>query len=61
VVSGPAGADPGGVFGRHPADDSRELRVQDTFGNNQFFWVGLEWFEELLHSDTGCGTRWGAN
>jgi glycerol transport system permease protein len=25
--------------------------VQDTFGNNQFFWVGLEWFEELLHSD----------
>jgi glycerol transport system permease protein len=25
--------------------------LQDTFGNNQFFWVGLEWFEELLHSD----------
>ena len=25
--------------------------VQDTFGNNQFFWVGLEWFEEMLHSD----------
>jgi len=24
--------------------------VQDTFGNNQFFWVGLEWFEDLLHS-----------
>ena len=25
--------------------------VQDTFGNNEFFWVGLEWFDELLHSD----------
>ena len=25
--------------------------VQDTFGNNKFFWAGLEWFEELLHSD----------
>lgn len=24
--------------------------VQDTFGNNEFFWVGLEWFEEVLHS-----------
>jgi len=24
--------------------------VQDTFGNNVFFWVGVEWFEELLHS-----------
>jgi len=22
--------------------------VQDTFGNNKFFWVGLEWFEEML-------------
>ncbi|MGV8833237.1 MAG: carbohydrate ABC transporter permease [Devosia sp.] len=25
--------------------------VQDTFGNNQFFWAGLEWFQEVLHSD----------
>ncbi|MFU8835227.1 carbohydrate ABC transporter permease [Roseovarius autotrophicus] len=25
--------------------------VQDTFGNNRFFWVGLEWFEEMLASD----------
>ena len=25
--------------------------VQDTFGNNQFFWVGLEWFDEVLHSE----------
>ena len=25
--------------------------VQDTFGNNQFFWAGLEWFEDLLDSD----------
>ena len=21
--------------------------VQDTFGNNQFFWAGLQWFEEI--------------
>lgn len=25
--------------------------VQDTFGNNQFFWAGLEWFKEMLHSE----------
>jgi len=25
--------------------------VQDTFGGNQFFWAGAEWFEEMLHSD----------
>ncbi len=25
--------------------------VQDTFGNNQFFWTGLEWFEEMLKDD----------
>ena len=25
--------------------------VQDTFGNNQFFWTGLEWFEEMLRDD----------
>ncbi|RWB04037.1 sugar ABC transporter permease [Mesorhizobium sp.] len=25
--------------------------VQDTFGNNVFFWAGSEWFEEILHSD----------
>jgi len=24
--------------------------VQDTFGNNQFFWAGTEWYEEVLHS-----------
>jgi len=24
--------------------------VQDTFGNNQFFWVGLEWFEQMVSS-----------
>jgi len=24
--------------------------VQDTFGNNQFFWAGTVWFEELLAS-----------
>ncbi len=25
--------------------------VQDTFGNNVFFWAGLEWFDEMLHSE----------
>ncbi|CUH38938.1 sn-glycerol-3-phosphate transport system permease protein UgpA [Jannaschia seosinensis] len=25
--------------------------VQDSFGNNQFFWAGLLWFEEMLASD----------
>ncbi|MBY5527643.1 carbohydrate ABC transporter permease [Rhizobium leguminosarum] len=25
--------------------------VQDTFGNNQFFWNGTDWFTEILHSD----------
>ena len=25
--------------------------VQDTFGNNQFFWAGTEWFENVLRSE----------
>lgn len=25
--------------------------VQDTFGNNQFFWAGTQWFQEILASD----------
>ncbi|HEV7251856.1 MAG TPA: sugar ABC transporter permease [Mesorhizobium sp.] len=25
--------------------------VQDTFGNNEFFWAGTEWYEEILSSD----------
>jgi glycerol transport system permease protein len=25
--------------------------VQDTFGNNQFFWAGTDWFAEILSSD----------
>ncbi|AXI46180.1 ABC transporter permease [Sulfitobacter sp. SK012] len=25
--------------------------VQDTFGNNQFFWAGFEWFEEMMSSE----------
>ena len=24
--------------------------VQDTFGNNEFFWAGTDWFSEILHS-----------
>jgi len=25
--------------------------VQDSFGNNEFFWAGTEWFTEVLQSD----------
>ncbi len=25
--------------------------VQDTFGNNEFFWAGTDWFIEILESD----------
>lgn len=25
--------------------------VQETFGNNVFFWEGVKWFEDVLHSD----------
>ena len=25
--------------------------VQETFGNNLFFWQGLDWFENILRSD----------
>ena len=25
--------------------------VQETFGNNQFFWSGVQWFRDLLRSD----------
>ncbi|WP_395540310.1 carbohydrate ABC transporter permease [Neotabrizicola sp. sgz301269] len=25
--------------------------VNDTFGNNEFFWAGIEWFDEMIHSD----------
>lgn len=25
--------------------------VQDTFGNNQFFWAGLDWFHEMIRSE----------
>ncbi|MBC6438096.1 MAG: sugar ABC transporter permease [Rhodobacteraceae bacterium] len=30
--------------------------VQDTFGRNQFFPVGLEWFKEILYSDRLWGS-----
>ena len=30
--------------------------VQDSFGNNQFFWVGIEWFSEMLHDERMWGT-----
>lgn len=25
--------------------------VQETFGNNQFFWQGLDWFQQILRSE----------
>ena len=25
--------------------------MQDTFGNNVFFWVGFDWFREIIHSE----------
>jgi len=25
--------------------------VQDTFGNNTFFWIGTEWFQEVIRSE----------
>jgi glycerol transport system permease protein len=31
--------------------------VQDTFGNNQFFWNGIGWFQELLDGTTDLGGR----
>jgi glycerol transport system permease protein len=31
--------------------------VQDTFGNNQFFWNGTGWFRELLDPSTELGGR----
>jgi glycerol transport system permease protein len=31
--------------------------VQDTFANNQFFWNGTAWFEELLDPSTDLGAR----
>jgi glycerol transport system permease protein len=32
--------------------------VQDTFGNNVFFWAGLEWFEEILASNRMHSALW---
>ncbi|WP_425074775.1 carbohydrate ABC transporter permease [Sagittula sp. S175] len=32
--------------------------VQDTFGNNEFFWAGLEWFEEMLSSERMWEALW---
>jgi glycerol transport system permease protein len=32
--------------------------IQDTFGNNQFFWAGLEWSEELLGDDRIWDALW---
>ena len=32
--------------------------VQDTFGNNEFFWSGTDWFKEILSSDRFWGALW---
>jgi glycerol transport system permease protein len=31
--------------------------VQDTFGNNQFFWNGVGWYQELLNPSSELGGR----
>ncbi len=31
--------------------------VQDTFGNNQFFWNGVGWFQDLLDPSKELGGR----
>jgi glycerol transport system permease protein len=31
--------------------------VQDTFGNNKFFWNGVDWYQELLSPSTELGGR----
>lgn len=31
---------------------------QDTFGNNQFFWAGLEWYREVLSSERFHNALW---
>ena len=35
--------------------------VQDTFGNNQFFWNGVGWFKELLDPSSDLGSRFFAS
>ncbi|MQT13182.1 carbohydrate ABC transporter permease [Segnochrobactrum spirostomi] len=32
--------------------------VNDTFGNNAFFWAGLGWFDDMIHSDRLWGALW---
>ncbi len=32
--------------------------VQDTFGGNEFFWAGSEWFQEMLTSDRFWEAFW---
>jgi glycerol transport system permease protein len=32
--------------------------VQDTFGNNEFFWAGLDWFDDTLHSSRFWEALW---
>lgn len=32
--------------------------VQDTFGNNQFFWAGTEWFKQMLASERFHEALW---
>ena len=32
--------------------------VQDTFGNNEFFWAGTDWFVQTLESDRFWAADW---
>ena len=51
LVPRPADAGHRRLLGGDPADDGGQLLGQDTFGKNDFFWAGLDWFDEMLHSD----------
>ena len=48
---------PRGILGRLPMMTVVNYSVQDTFGNNQFFWNGIGWFQELLDPSKELGGR----
>jgi hypothetical protein len=51
LVPCPAGPHPRGLLAVIPLMTVVNYSVQDTFGQNEFFWNGLYWFQDLLESD----------
>lgn len=51
LVPCPARPRAGRLFRDPAVDDRGELRLNDTSGQNEFFWEGIGWFEEMLSSD----------